>query len=391
MREIMRPDVSINTGSFEKFNLSTESVVSTEGQEKIVGFIENLKSEIGNQQGWENCCQLAESELVRFPIDEETINKMNILFSTYIDKMPPGHDKGHILRDLLASLYLYQSTKDQICFKSDAKAGLLAGIYHDIGTAVIPRYQDNKYGAGHAEAGAYLFWKISEGVIGENTRKLVSYAIAAHTHYLNDIDVEIPKDYVKKKYWDDISQNIDSKLIGAAVHLTRRSDRTDTNGVNFIFRHINAHMDNYQLGGYEYETDQWVSMNYDSLTQILNPIIRDNPTKPLTTLEHVFGFAKSNFSSNPYSEKDYLFPGFKTVLSLELSQFNEFLISMNNPYLTIPEDSPQQRQTIKDFLYKVSKSNPTSFESVWSNFEKIWSSISEEKNNVGIKVYFMQK
>lgn len=370
---------STNTPQSEKIKSLREYAVSPEGQREMITFIENLKSEVGNQKAWEKTCILSEAELSEHPINEETIKKFNSIFSTYIDQTPPGHDKGHLYRDLLASIYLNHSTKDQICYQSDASAGLLAGIYHDIGTSIIPRYQDKKFGVGHAETGSFLFWQVSEGILGENTRKLVSYAIAAHTHYLNDINVEVPQNYIKTKYWGNISQNSDGKLIGAAVHLTRLSDRTDTNGVSFIFRHINAHLDTSQSGGREFQANQWVDINHDSLVQILNPIIRDNPTQPLTTLEHVFNFAKSNDGSTPYSEKDYLFPGFNKILSLELNQFNEFISIINNPYLSISEDSPQQQQTIKDFLYKISKSNPKSFELVWLNFEKIWSTMSEDK------------
>ncbi len=379
MKEINHSGEEINRSQPEKLKSLREYVVSSEGQREIVSFIEDLRSEVGNQKSWENTCLLADTELLQHPVNEETIKKFNQSFSLYIDQTPPGHDKGHLLRDLLASLYLNHSTKDQICYQSDASAGLLAGIYHDIGTSIIPRYLDNKFGAGHAETGSFLFWQISEGILGENTRKLVSYAIAAHTHYLKDIKVEIPQDYIKRKYWDDISQNKDGKLIGAAVQLTRRSDRTDTNGVNLIFRHINAHMDTAQSGGYEYQSDQWVEMNRDSLLQVLNPIIRETATPPLTTLEHVLRFAKSNDGTNPYSEKDYLFPGFKKILSIELNQLNGFISSINDHSLVLPEESPQLLLTIKDFLYKISKSNPTTFEQTWSNFEKVWSSINEEQ------------
>lgn len=379
MREIMRPEVNTNIGFQEKLNLSPEFVVSLEGQEKIIDFVEGLKSEIGNQTGWENCCQLAENEMVKYPVNEETIKKMNTLFSTYIDDMPPGHDKGHMLRGLLASLYLNHSTKEQIRYQSDASAGLLAGIYHDIGTSVIPRYLDNKFGAGHAEVGSYLFWQVSEGILGENTRKLVCYAITAHTHYLDDINIEVPQNYIKTKYWDDISQDKEGKLVGpVAVHCARRADRPDTNGVNFIYRHIIAHMNASQSEGHEFQDDHWVKMNQDSLGQALNPIIREKPTPPLTAIEHVLRFAGSNDATTPYSEKDYLFPGFQKILSLELSQLRGFIDSIDNPSLVLPDDSPHLLLTYKDFLYKISKSNSSTFEQTWSTFEKNWLTLDEE-------------
>jgi hypothetical protein len=379
MVEISNPSQDLlGLSNKEKIASLREFTVSPEGQEKMTTFVDNLRSEIGHDNGWESVCRQAETELDQYPVTEAVLNRLNSAFSAFIDQMPPGHDRGHLSRDLLASLYLYHSTKNNIKYQSDAAAGLFAGIYHDIGTAIIPRYKDNQFGAGHAETSSYLFWQVSEGLIGKNTRKLVCYAIAAHTHYLNDIHTNTPPSYTRQVYWDNLRQDDDGKLIGAAVHLARRSDRTDTNGVNLIFRHINAHMDALQSGGQEFHGDQWVDINRDSLVKVLTPIIRDNPAKPLTTLEHVSNFAKSNNGQTPYSEKDYLFPHFRKILGLELSQFSEFVASINSHYLTVPSDESEEQEVFKDFLYKVSKSNPEHFQQSWSNFEKIWPDISQD-------------
>jgi hypothetical protein len=375
----------------EKIASLREFTISPEGQEIMVSFVDQLRSEVGHDTGWETVCRQAEAELSQNPVTEAVLNKLNTAFLPFIDQMPPGHDRGHISRDLLASLYLYHSSKDNVFYQSDAAAGLFAGIYHDIGTSIIPRYQDNQYGAGHAETGSYLFWQVSEGLIGENTRKLACYAIAAHTNYLNDISVNIPSGYTRKVYWDNLRQSDNGKLIGAAVHLARCSDRTDTNGISFIFRHINAHMDALQSGGQEFHGDQWVSINRDSLVQVLTPVIRDNPIKPLTTLEHVSNFAKSNNGQTPYSEKDYLFPAFEKILKMELSQFSQFLTTINSQHLSISPDSPQQQEIFKNFLYKISKSNPDYFQQSWSNFEKIWPDISEEDKQRWYKGLFFAK
>ena len=175
---ITRDESSINIQETEKVKSLREFVTSNEGQEKIVSFIENLKSELGNREGWVNTCQKADEELKNMPINEQTVDYLNQKFKVYIDQMPPGHDKGHFSRDLLTSIVLRDSIKDKVAFQAEADAGLLAGAFHDIGTSIIPRYQDNKYGAGHGETGAYLFWQTSEGLIGENTRKLVLISLS---------------------------------------------------------------------------------------------------------------------------------------------------------------------------------------------------------------------
>ncbi len=362
----------------EKIDSLREFTVSPDGQETMINFVESLRSEVGNRSGWEAVCRQAEAEISLYPVTDEVLNKLNQSFSVFIDRMPPGHDRGHLSRDLLASLYLYGSTRNNISYKSDATAGLLAGIYHDIGTAIIPRYQDNKYGAGHAETGSYLFWQISEGLIDENTRKLACYAIAAHTHYLNDIKTSFPKDYLRKTYWDDLHQDDDGKLIGTAIHLTRCSDRADSNGVNLIFRHINANIDTLQQGGQEIHDDQWIDINRDSLIKVLTPIIREDQTKPLTTLEHVLRFAKSNDGTTPYSKNDHFFPEFKKILRLELAQFRDFMTSLNDHSSSINGNNLSSQETIKSFLYKFSKSDPHDFDQAWLSFTKIWPQINKD-------------
>ncbi len=117
----------------EKIASLREFTISPEGQEIMVSFVDQLRSEVGHDTGWETVCRQAEAELSQNPVTEAVLNKLNTAFLPFIDQMPPGHDRGHISRDLLASLYLYHSSKDNVFYQSDAAAGLFAGIYHDIG------------------------------------------------------------------------------------------------------------------------------------------------------------------------------------------------------------------------------------------------------------------
>ena len=231
MTEGINTEINLYITPEQKIKSLREYVTAPEGQKDIVNFVENLKTELGSHEGWLNTCHKAEMEYQAMPLTDQTFDQLSQVFNTYVDQMPPGHDKGHYSRDLLTSVVLFDSLKDKVAFQSEAAAGLLAGTFHDVGTSIIPRYQDNKYGAGHGETGAYLFWESSEGLLGGNMRKLVAYSIAAHAHYTKPIEVQIPTGYKKDKYWDDTWTDENGKLNGISVQMARRADRADTNGV----------------------------------------------------------------------------------------------------------------------------------------------------------------
>lgn len=379
MTELSTTEIKINISPQEKINSLREYVTAPEGQKEIVNFVENLKTELGSRAGWLDTCQKAQAEYQVTPVTEKTIEQLSTVFNTYVDQMPPGHDKGHYSRDLLTSVVLYDSLKDKVAFQAEAASGLLAGTFHDIGTSIIPRYQDNKYGAGHGETGAYLFWEMSEGVIGENIRKLVAYSIAAHAHYTKPIEVQIPAGYKKDKYWDDTWTDENGKLNGVSVQMARRADRADTNGVTQMFRHIISRMDSIEEGGQDLSGGEWVDINHDLLFQTLNPVVRDPIPNPPTTLEHMYRYARSNDGKNVYSEKDHLFPSFQEVLTLKLSQMEGLVDSMNHSEF-VP-DTAENNKAVHDLFYKVSKSNPQRFEKAWDNFKNVWSELSPESKS----------
>lgn len=380
MVEINNSEIGINVAQQEKISSLREFVTSPEGQEKIVSFIENLKSEVGNKEGWLSTCQKADEEYLKMPVNEAVVNQINKAFSVFIDQMPPGHDKGHYYRDLLASIVLCDSLKNKTAFKSEISSGLLSGTFHDIGTSIIPRYQDNKYGAGHAETGAFLFWQTSEGLIGENTRKLAAYSIAAHTNYQKPIEVQIPQNYKRDKYWDETWIDENNKVVGITATLTRCSDRTDINGISFMIRHMNSRIDSIEEGGQDLSGDEWVNLNHNALFQTFNPTIRDPIENPPTALEHVLYFANSYKNKNVYSERDYLFPAFQEIVEFKLSQFEKLINIIEKPTIFITESS-ENNKLIHDLFYKVSKSNPERFEKAWKNFQNVWSELSPESKS----------
>lgn len=354
-----------------------EHVISHEGQNEVVGFIDNLRKELGSNENYENICKLGDIELEQDPFTNEKFQFIFDRFEEYINETPPGHDPGHLYRDLVTSVILFENESKNSYSTSDALAGLLGGCFHDIGTSIIPRYQDKKYGAGHAEAGAYLFWGLSEGVLGENTRKLVSYSIAAHTNYLKSNQVQIPPGYMKEPYWDATWES-EGKLLGVGPQLTRRSDRLDTNGVTLLMRHIISRFDSVEEGGQDLYGDQWCDINRESLMQVMNPVIRENISNPPTTLEHVLQFARSNDGNNPYSDRDYLFPKFKELMNFKVNQINGLINAINHPFIADLENNDSLEKIHQLFSF-ISKSDSNRFNLAWDNFESVWHELTDDQ------------
>ena len=137
---------------------------SPEGQNTVTKLIDELKTEVGNEAGYLEVCKRADKEITS--LDSETLEKLFDRFSGLIENTPPGHDINHIKRDTLAGLALITSDPfiKTAFSKADIQAAILGSVFHDIGTAIYKRYEDNIRPNGHAEMGAYIFWKNSEGV-----------------------------------------------------------------------------------------------------------------------------------------------------------------------------------------------------------------------------------
>ena len=152
-------------------------------------------------------------------------------FDSFILLCPPGHDRGHIYRDMLGAMALAASYPD--VGKAQGRevfAGVLGGAFHDIGNSVTRRYEDTERRAAHAEIGAWLFDKVSADLLAEPVRKLAAYAIAAHTHYSKPVDVKNPEGYKRQPYWYEL-WDVDGKPVGLSVLVDRLAERLDTTEV----------------------------------------------------------------------------------------------------------------------------------------------------------------
>lgn len=66
-------EVSLDVSKQEKIKSLSEYVTSPEGQDNIVGFMENLRTELGSKEGWFNVCKEAEKEYQEMPVNVNII------------------------------------------------------------------------------------------------------------------------------------------------------------------------------------------------------------------------------------------------------------------------------------------------------------------------------
>jgi hypothetical protein len=361
---------------------------STKGQEKILDFIEKLKTDVGNKEGWMITCAKAEMDFEFCSLNETRLTKILNAFKEFVDELPPGHDPGHFYRNLLNSIILHDSLTRRVASKPDLTAGLLAGTFHDIGSSITVRYLDKVNCAGHAEIGAWLFYEQTANLLGESTRKLVAYSIAAHSHYLRPLETKFPKKYTKKPYWDELWTDNNDKLCGVAIRMARMTDRIDTNGPStLLFRHLMSQFDCDQDGGADISDGKWITINEESLNRLFAPIITNPILNPPTALEHITRFANSNFGKSPYSTDDHLFPKLNELLSLKLASMHgvEFLATStgyNVMAMGINLDY------IKNIFKHISLANNEKFEKVWKNLIVYWNKLTSEDQIRWIEIFY---
>lgn len=350
---------------------------SPEGQSTVTKFVDKLKTEVGNQAGYLETCKKADETGIR--LDSDTLEKLFDRFSDLIENTPPGHDVNHIRRDALAGLAFASS--DQFVKSdyspSDIDAGILGSIFHDIGNAVTRRYEDIKRANGHAEIGAYIFWKTSEGILGEDLRKLTTYAIAAHTHYLKPVPVKEPQGYERQPYWYEIFYPENNKPCGLAPILTRFSDRLEVNGGTVVTRTLISYADASESGGQDFQGDQeFFEINKEKLETFFHPEVREGKPKPPTVLEHALMFAESNFGNSIYSRDDHLFPIMEELIKTKTAQTDKLIqvVKAKPDMMDFSELSAEAKA--KDTIRQISGSK--NFESAWNVLSQAWRELDSE-------------
>ena len=210
----------------------------------------------------------------------------------------PGHGIGHMVRDYVHAFGLVPNTVDAT--PQDVFVGLIGGVLHDIGCAVVERYQEPTRVIRHAEVGALMVGDILSALgVPETERLAIMYAIAAHTNYLKESEVLCEDGKVRR-----ITPYKDSDEHGPimAVQFPRWVDRLDLIGPTIVGRHLltltHPHKD-YGAGGfYEVEFEQHLIPSLRPLTEIMAS------NKPVTMLEHLATVAELGGGITPYNQYD---------------------------------------------------------------------------------------
>ena len=162
-----------------------------------------------------------------------------------VSQMEPGHGPGHQIRDFVNAVRMVSMWDESDLSGPDAKhlfLGIVAGSLHDIGVALVPRYMENQRQlTKHAEVSSLLLGMCLKGAnANEAEKKLLQYAVAAHTHYLKDRDVN---GMTIAPYKDTYSDGTPIWF----VWIPRWVDRLDLSGPMLVGRHfltlVNAHKD----------------------------------------------------------------------------------------------------------------------------------------------------
>ncbi|OHA46459.1 MAG: hypothetical protein A3A80_04220 [Candidatus Terrybacteria bacterium RIFCSPLOWO2_01_FULL_44_24] len=212
-----------------------------------------------------------------------------------------GHGLGHFTRDYAHAMRLIRGLNIP---PQELLTGLLGGIFHDIGCAMVRRYDEPRRIARHAEAGAILleelFQETSLG-LSKVEQDLVAYGVAAHTHYLKSMDVVSAEGITRKlePYVDTIN---DKPIL--AVWLPRWVDRLDVNGAGFVGRHYLTLVEQHEdFSGSE---QRFYTVNFEDH---LRPLLRTPEEIKAadgnrTMREHLALFASSQNNQSPYGKHD---------------------------------------------------------------------------------------
>lgn len=279
-----------------------------EGDPLAFDEVQALRNEIGSIEGWKAAKEKARQELAEVP--DDVLEKLLERFAPLIKNLPPGHSRGHFLRDSAYLTSIFQDLDVQNYDAVEVLVGMLGGMYHDIGNSVIGRYDEPRRFSGHAEVGAHLFGLMAKDVLGENLVKMTQLAISAHTHYTKDRTVVKNGETRTMAPYDD--EVVDGNRM--AFWWTRQSDRNDAQGPIMDVRHfITKAEPTEDFDGKEFHAT-WENPDDDFRHQF-TPVMRtpeeratkEKPENAPNVLEHVTMFARSNFNpALPYAKHDNL-------------------------------------------------------------------------------------
>ncbi len=211
----------------------------------VYGEILYLKNQVEQPGRWASLTEQATAELDQLPAD--ALSQLILAYQYFIKDQPASHSKAHFSRD---SVHLYEilncmppGTVNDV----DLVVGIIAGEFHDGGTAIVERHSEPTRLARHAEVGAHLLGILGRDILPPHILQMSQYAIAAHTNYLT------PQKTTRRNGRDAISTTITPYQWHdkAAAQIAQASDRGDITSSIVVPRHLIGFMKN----GYIYGAD----------------------------------------------------------------------------------------------------------------------------------------
>ena len=215
-------------------------------------------------------------------------------------KVEPGHGVGHMMRDYTNALRLLSWLDVS---PAEVFVGFVAGALHDVGCALVSRYDEKNRIVRHAEVSAlvlgYVFESFDEGYLSEEEGILIQYAVAAHTHYLRKMEVKDDAGEVIgeiEPYMDTF--NGDPLYY---IQIPRWIDRLDTNGPAHLGRHYFTLVKSHE----EFDGNEHYQVDF---AQAMRPLLRtkeERGTDSMTMAEHLRMYAESQSNDSPYGANDF--------------------------------------------------------------------------------------
>lgn len=209
-----------------------------------------------------------------------------------------GHAEGHRARDAMHAVFL---AKDGEVSHGDAFLTVIGGTLHDLGTGVVPRYDERNLAVRHAEVGALLVHHLLKAAgEGDYVADLAAYAIAAHTHYGKESEVTCRDGAVRKvtPYRDCYEDGSPMRFVWG----TRQADRLDCSGALFVGRHIlTLERDHHD---FTHGAFHEVKFGETWRLELLSPEDRKRAGNAPTMLEHFRMFASSQSNTSVYGRHD---------------------------------------------------------------------------------------
>jgi hypothetical protein len=218
------------------------------------------------------------------------------------ENFEPAHGRGHLVRDYVNLERVLRNAKAGEINPNEAYIGGIAAILHDTGNAIFDRYLDeNKSDLRHAEIGALMFLEQSQHIgFPRDAAMLVAYAIAAHTHYLKPLVVNVDGENIITQPYVDLYPDGSPMRF---VWLPRQIDRLDLSNVTHIGRYFltlcEMHHDYSSTGFYEVNFTKALRASLRSSEEIATA------SDGKTMLEHSFMLLKSQDNSSAYGKFDH--------------------------------------------------------------------------------------